>query len=111
CLGTLLHDVAQLPSEHEAASARDTTGLDEENVTANRGPCQTRRHPRQRGALCDLALKASRTQDCFDRIFIDHDFLDRSLGNLHRSAPEDRTDLPFEITHPGLTRVLANDLH
>ena len=108
-LRALLHHLAELPGQDEAALAGDAGRLDEQDVAADRRPGEPGRDAGDAGAHRHLALEPARPEDLVQILGRDADLGRAALGDLHRGAAQRRADLALEVAHAGLARVVADD--
>src|SRR5690606_36046391 len=89
---------------------RHLARLDEQDVAADRRPCEARRNTRHARAKLRLALETRRAEDRGDVMRgIDMDRRLRALGDPHRYVTQHAADLALEIADAGLARVAADD--
>ena len=62
-LRALLHHVPELAGQYQLARAGHARGLNKQDVTADRRPCQTRGDARHAGAHGDLGLELARSEN------------------------------------------------
>src|SRR5262245_11456870 len=107
-LHRLLHDVAELTGQGQGALALHPRGLDDQDVAADRCPCQADRDTRDPRALLDLLeLEARHAEVRRDHIGRDPRRLRVPFRAPPRYLAADAGDLALEIPHPGLTGVAA----
>ena len=112
-LRRLLHHVAELAGDLDAAFARHARGLDEEDVAADRRPREAGGDAGNDGALGDFAeepglaevLRRDRSRRRGARRF----WRRFALRHLERERAAELRDLALELSHAGLARVVADD--
>ena len=113
--GTLLHDVAQIAGERELrALALRQGGLDEQDLAADAGPCQSGDDAGIVVALIDVAIEGRLAQQVLERVGGDLG-VDLSLevglhGHVVGQLAHGLVDLLLELAHTALTGVLLDDL-
>ena len=70
-LGALLHHVAELAGQNQLSAARILARLDEQDVSAHRGPGEPGRHARHSGAQRDFVLELGRAEDVGEIALVD----------------------------------------
>ena len=109
-LRAFLHDLAQLPGENQLALAGHAGGLDEQDVATDRRPCEPRGDTGGAGAQCHLGFVFACPEDLAHGVCVHVDFRRAALRDPHRDIAQYRADLPLEIAHAGLARVVGHDL-
>ena len=106
----LFHDLAQLSRQVELALPGHHGGLDEDDLAPGRGPGQPRRHTRPVDAFGGLVVEPPLAERLPDPSRLNDNLLRRfAFGDVGRQPPEDARDLPLQVAHARLTRVLADD--
>src|SRR5690606_3957595 len=103
-LCALLHDVAEMPGEHQLAAAGNPRRLDEEYVAADRRPGEAGRDAGNAGAGRELALELACAEDALDVLRIDPDVIGRSFREPHGHVAQHGADLALEIADAGFAR-------
>ena len=110
--GRLLHDVAELAGDLEAALARHARRLDEEDVAAHRRPREARGDSRRGGALGHLGEELRAAEEPREVAGLDdgaRGLVVRRAGHLEGDGAGDAGDLPGELPHARLAGVVANE--
>ncbi len=84
--------------------------LDEENVAADRCPCEPRSDARDAGAHGDFVLKSRLAEDILQVPSLDVDLFVGRLRDPYRVMPENLANFPFEGAHARLAGVVMDDL-
>src|SRR5260370_13685078 len=110
-LDRLLHDLADLSGHGEAALGLHLVGFDEEDVATGRRPGQTDSHAGALGALGDLSVDTDLdpAQELLDDLARDHQLLGLPFGDPARLLAANGADVPLQVAHAGLPRVVAAD--
>ena len=110
-LSRFLHDIAQLPGEHEALIAGHPSSLEEQDVAARRRPGETCRHTGlfQPLRYLDEVLGLAQIDAYALSRYVHRVLRLGPLGDAGRNLAADRPDFPLEVAHAGLSRVVPHD--
>src|SRR2546430_7968392 len=107
----LLRHAAELAGDRQAALARIGRRLEEEDVAADSGECESRCHARLGRAFAHLALVAARPEPGPNAFLVDTHLLAAKLSfrDLSRRLAQDVRQPALEVAHAGFARVLTDD--
>ncbi len=108
-LGRFLHDIAQLPREHQAAGARHRASLDEEYVSTCGCPGQTSRNPRITRAALGLPEDLLLAQQFGHPLHADGQASMALLCHHAGELARDSAYLSFQGPYSGLARVALDE--
>ena len=110
CLAGLLHHVAELSGERDAALALHLGALDEEQVAARCRPGEAGGHAGKLGALGRLGVELLRPEDDLQLFRRDAPLQQGALGHVDRHRAADVGDGALEVADAGLPRVAGDQL-
>ena len=108
-LRALFHDVAELAGEDQLAVAGQARRLDEEDIAADRRPCEPGRDTRHAHPHRHLVLELRRAEDGGEITGSDPDRPALAFGDAHRRMAQHLADLALQIPHARLAGVLGDD--
>src|ERR1043166_3149447 len=89
--------------------ARHCSCLDEQNITADRRPCQSGCNARQARAQCNFVKKLLRTEISPNVVPVDSNLFFETFGDASCHTAAYGSQLTLELSHSGFAGVSANN--